>query len=122
MFVDHDTGRPAQSIAGFYHRMGEREYLLAIERSRCAGGYKRRQMNVGIFTIDDVSDDGMQRRLAEFMAVDATAYVAEGVERSGMRSPTANAGMTTVPPRLTVLLTMSSNTAEASWMLWRRSP
>ncbi len=84
VLVDHNVGRPLQPLAGLHHCVSQRENLLAIERARRACRQKRRQVDVGIFPVHDVLNDGVERGLAEIVAVDAAADVTERIERPRM--------------------------------------
>ena len=73
MLVDDDAGRPTQPFARLHHRVGQREDFLVVERPGGAGGEKRGEMDVGVFAVDDILDDGVERGLAELVPVDAAA-------------------------------------------------
>ena len=87
--------RPAiEPFARLHHRVGQREHFLVIERPGGAGGEKGRQMDVGILAVHDVADDGVERRFAEIVAVDAAADVTRESSGAGwvtvMRSPSVS--------------------------------
>ena len=84
MLVHDDAGRPSQPFAHLHHRVGQRKNLLMIERAGGAGGEKRGEMNVGILAVHDVLDDGVERGLAQRVAINAAADVTEGIERAGV--------------------------------------
>ena len=79
MPAGHLSCSPASTIAWVSARIS-----LCPSGTGSARGEERSEMNVRIFAVHDILDDGMERGLAEIVPIDAAAHVTERVERSRM--------------------------------------
>src|SRR6476661_4870081 len=80
MFVENGRSGPTETLACVDHRASQCDGFVAVERKGGTSGDEGRKMDIGVAALDDVADDGQERRGFEAVSVDAPPYAGEGFD------------------------------------------
>src|SRR3546814_1758090 len=82
MLVDDDLARPAQTVAGVDHGLGERVGFVLVKRQRCRRGKESGKMHIRIAAGDNIFNYATQGGGIQSVPIDTLADAGDRFERS----------------------------------------